>query len=129
MELIQESLPGAEKFERIIEARESFLDRLTATADKKIRAATKSLSTKGLLRRLESALGEFGVVPENISIVVSEGTGIGGKISLTLSENGNAESLKSKERERGESPSYRIALLGVMLGGCGVNGPEKTPEL
>ncbi len=126
MKHIQESLPGAEKSERMIETRESFLDRVITTADEKIRAAVKTMSGKGLLRRLESALGEFGVTSENIHTAFAEAIGIGGKAILTMAE--SQKSISNKEAEQRESRSYSIALLGVMLGGCGASESESTVQ-
>lgn len=102
------------------------------TADEKIRAAVKTMSGKGLRRRLESALGEFGVTSENIHTAFAEAIGIGGNATLTMTESQKSVLEKREEAERSELQSYSIALLGVMLSGCGkevtVSGDRMMPE-
>lgn len=116
----------SEKHEEMIETRESFLGRLKVAGDKGVREALKTIGDGNIFRQLARAVAEFGVTPGNIHTAVAETIGIGGRVTITLGEKEESASPKNKERERGESSSYGIALLGVMLGGCGANGPEST---
>ena len=126
MKNIPESFPRSEKPETIIETRESFLRRLTTRADKEIREALTTIGNGDAFRQLERVVAEFGVTSENVHTAVAEASGIGGRATMTFGEKRESASPKIKEQERTESSSYNIALLGVMLSGCGASGPEST---
>lgn len=126
MEKSQESFQSAEK-PQIIETRTPFLDRLKSTVDREIKAAMSSIANADLVRKLQTTLFEFGVLPENIHVASAEAIGIGERATITLSE--SAESLPRNRPLTMEAPSYRIALLGALLSGCGAGSVEQEQPM
>lgn len=118
MEHSRESFNQTEK-PKVIETRESFLRRVRIAADQEVKAAMASIASADLVQRLRNALSEFGVTPENINVSTAEAEGIGQRATITLSE---SERVPVRAPDRSltlEAPSYRIALLGALLSGCG----------